>query len=82
VIAYGFRNGRSPEDLLEKFPALGSLAKVYGAITFILENPDEIESYLKDQDRILEEYKAQHPMPANMVERFERAKNVRSSKTV
>jgi uncharacterized protein (DUF433 family) len=80
VVAHGFRNGRSPEDLLEKFPALGSLAKVYGAITFILEHPAEVEAYLAEQDDILEEYKAQHPIPADMVERFERVKSERSSK--
>ena len=80
VIAYGFRNGRSPEDLFEKFPSVGSLAKVYGAITFILEHPIEIEAYLKDQERILEEFKTQHPMPADMIERFERVKNERSAK--
>jgi uncharacterized protein (DUF433 family) len=80
VIAYGFRNGNSPEDLFEKYPSLGSLAKVYGAITFILEHPVEVDAYLKDQDRILEEFKTQHPMPADMIERFERVKNGTSSK--
>ena len=82
VIAYGFRHGRSPEDLFEKFPALGSLAKVYGAITFILEHPAEVEAYLKDQDRILQNFQAQHPMPADMVERFERVRNEKPAKLV
>jgi len=40
-----------------------------------LEHPAEIKVYLKDQERIFEEIKAQHPMPLGMVERFERAKN-------
>jgi hypothetical protein len=74
VIAYGVRNGRSPEDLFERFTSVGSLARVYGAITLILEHPVEVEAYLKDQARILEEYKAQHPMPVDMIERFERGK--------
>lgn len=74
MIANGFRNGRSPEDLFARFPSIGSLAKVYGAITFILEHPFEVDAYLKDQDRILEEYKAQHPMPVDMIKRFERGK--------
>jgi uncharacterized protein (DUF433 family) len=80
VIAYGFRNGRSPEDLFERFPSVGSLARVYGAITFILENSIEVEAYLRDQEHILEEFKTQHPMPAGMLERFEQAKNERSTK--
>jgi len=80
VVTYDFRNGRSAEAIFEAYPSIGSLAKVYGAITFILEYPKEVEAYLKDQDQIFEEFKAQHPMPADMVERFERAKSERSAK--
>ena len=75
VVIYSFRNGRSAEAIFDAYPSIGSLAKVYGAITFILEHPKDVEAYLKDQDRILEEFKAQHPMPADMIEKFERAKN-------
>jgi len=74
VVVYDFRRGRSAEAICEAYPAIGSLAKVYGAITFILEHPDEVEAYLKEQDRIFEKLKAQYPMPQDMVDRFERAK--------
>jgi hypothetical protein len=47
-----------------------------------LEHPAEVDAYLKDQERIFEEIKAQHPMPADMIERFERVKNERSAKPV
>ena len=39
VLIYDFQNGRSAEAIFEAYPAIGSLAKVYGAITFILEPP-------------------------------------------
>ena len=68
VVVYDFRRGRSAEAIFEAYPSIGSLAKVYGAITFILEHPDAVEAYLKDQDRI------QYPMPQDMIDRFERAK--------
>jgi uncharacterized protein (DUF433 family) len=74
VLVYDFRRGRSAEAIFEAYPSIGSLAKVYGAITFILEHPNEVEAYLKDQDRIFEELKAQYPIPQDMVDRFERAK--------
>ena len=74
VVVYDFRRGRSAEAILEAYPSVGTLAKVYGAITFILAHPTEIEAYLKDLDRILEEIKAQYPMPQDMIDRFERAK--------
>jgi uncharacterized protein (DUF433 family) len=80
VLAYAFRNGRSPEDIARDYPSIASLARVYGAITFILEHPLEMEAYLLEQDRLFEEFKATHPMPADMIERFERARNEKTAK--
>ena len=77
VLIYDFRRGRSAEGIFEAYPSIGSLAKVYGAITFILEHPDEVEVYLRDQCRILEELKARYPMPQEMIDRFERASSPR-----
>jgi uncharacterized protein (DUF433 family) len=74
VVTYDFRRGRSAEAIFEAYPSIGSLAKVYGAITFILQHPAEINAYLKDQERIFEEIKTQYPMPAELVERFEQAR--------
>jgi uncharacterized protein (DUF433 family) len=74
VVVYDFRRGRSAEAIFEAYPSNGSLAKVYGAITFILEHPDAVEAYLEDQDRILDVLKSQYPMPQDMINRFERAK--------
>lgn len=74
VVVYDFRRGQSAEAIFEAYPFIGSLAKVYGAITFILEHPAEVEAYLKDQERHFEQIKAQYPMPQEMIDRFERAK--------
>ena len=74
VVIYEFQDGRSAEEIFEAYPSIGSLAKLYGAITFILEHPKEIESYLKAQDERWEEFKARNPLSPGMVERFERAK--------
>lgn len=49
VVTCDFRRGRSAEAIFEAYPSMGSLAKVYGAITFILEHPAEVDAYLKDQ---------------------------------
>ena len=80
TVIYDFREGRSADAIFEAYPSLGSLAKVYGAITFILEHPKEIEAYLEDQDRRYEEFKTQHPLTPEMLERFERAKNEKALK--
>jgi hypothetical protein len=62
------------EAIFEAYPSIGSLSKVYGAITFILEHPADIDAYLKDQVRIFDEIKAHYPMPQDMIDRFEQAK--------
>jgi len=80
VVICEFREGRSPEAILEAYPSIGSLAKIYGAITFILEHPSEVESYLADQQRRYEEIQRRHPLPPDLVERFERGRKELSSK--
>ena len=73
VLVYEFRRGVIADDMFRSYPSIGSLAKVYGAITFILEHPAEIEAYLEDQDRAYEEIKAKNPLTPKMLEPFEQA---------
>ena len=72
LVVHTFRRGRTADAILDAYPSIGSLAKVYGAVTFILEHPTEIEAYLADQDRAFEEIKARYPMTPGMKERLER----------
>ncbi len=74
VIVVAFRRGKSPETIFNDYPWIGSLAKVYGVITFILEHPAVIEEYMKDQERVFEEFKASHPWPPELLERMERGR--------
>lgn len=76
VILRDFQEGKSPEAILQSYPSIGLLAKVYGVITFILEHPQAMEGYLKDQDRLWEELKQAHPLPPDMLERFYRAREL------
>lgn len=80
VVIHEFREGRSAEEIFEAYPSIGSLAKVYGAITFILEHSKETDSYLKEQDDRWEDFKARNPLSPGMIERFERAKRELSVK--
>jgi hypothetical protein len=70
----GVRRGRSAESIFDAYPSIGSLAKTYGAITFILEHPAEVEAYLIDQARIFVAIEAQYPISQEMIDRFDRAK--------
>jgi uncharacterized protein (DUF433 family) len=51
-IVLAFKDGQSPETILQSFPMAQSLARVYGAITFYLENRQLVEAYLEDQARL------------------------------
>jgi uncharacterized protein (DUF433 family) len=64
VMVYEFRDGRSAEEILEAYPSIGSLAKVYGAITFILEHAGEIALYLKEQGERWEEFRTRKSVAA------------------
>ena len=74
VLVYDFRRGETPEAILQAYPSIGSLAKVYGAITFILEHPEAIESYLREQIERSAEFQNEHPIPDEMLQRFGKTK--------
>ena len=82
VLIGDYRRSRSAEDIFHAYPSIGSLAKVYGAITFVLEHPAEMEAYLTDQDRIVDRIKTQYPMPRDMIDRFELARKEAASPRV
>src|SRR5262249_29463828 len=81
LVVYDFREGRSPEEIIQSYPSIGSLAKLYGAITFVLEHPKEIDAYLAEQERAFEEFKASHPLPPEMLEPFIRARKEKGLKS-
>jgi uncharacterized protein (DUF433 family) len=45
-IVYAYLRGESPEDIAASFPVL-ELTSIYGALTFYLENRQEIDLYLE-----------------------------------
>lgn len=53
-VGYSFRQGNSPECILEQFLLLDKLANVYGAITFYLDHKFEIDLYFEDTKREFE----------------------------
>lgn len=61
TVVYAFRRGESPETILEHFPAIHSLAKIYGAIAFLLDHAPEVEAYLAQQELRWEQGRQQNP---------------------
>lgn len=70
VLIHEFRRGETPEAIFAAYPGLGALSRVYGAITFILENPEAVDRYLQDQDARWKKFADEHPIPGDMLERF------------
>lgn len=53
-IVYAFNRGESPERILEEFPLLDKVSRVYGAIAFYLDHRAEIDKYLEETEREFE----------------------------
>ncbi len=53
-VVYAFNSGESPEQILENYPLLGSLARVYGAIAFYLDHRADIDKLLEESAREFE----------------------------
>jgi uncharacterized protein (DUF433 family) len=60
-IVHAFQDGESPEAILRSFPMAGPLVRIYGAITFYLENKDKVEEYLRVQDERWNALRAERP---------------------
>ena len=73
-IVHGFREGQSPETILEDFDTL-TLEQVYGAITFYLSAQPEIDVYMVRQAKRWRELKQNTPpLPLELRERLENAR--------
>ncbi len=73
-IVYAFREGSSPESIREDFEGL-TLAHVYGAIAFYLDNQAEVDSYLLGRKEQWAELERQGTPPgADLSARLERAR--------
>ena len=54
-IVYAYKRGETPQQILEDFPLLDKLSRVYGAIAFYLDNQEMVEEYLTEQQRLFDE---------------------------
>jgi uncharacterized protein (DUF433 family) len=53
-VVNAFNRGDSPERILEEFPLLDRMSRVYGAIAFYLDHKNEIDKYLEETEREFE----------------------------
>jgi uncharacterized protein (DUF433 family) len=78
-VVYAFNRGESPERILEQFPLLGRLARVFGALEFYLDHQPEIDKYLEDAHR---EFEANGiPMEQENPELWEKIQRARAKMT-
>ena len=74
-IVHAFREGQSPESILEDFDTL-TLEQIYGAITFYLANQPTTDTYLMAQRRRIDEMKRHaEPLPSDLRSRLEAARD-------
>ena len=60
-IVHAFQDGESPEGILRSFPMAGPLVRIYGAITFYLENKEKVEEYLRAQEQRWDTLRRERP---------------------
>jgi uncharacterized protein (DUF433 family) len=53
-VVYAFNRGEAPDQILEGYPLVGSLGRVYGAIAFYLDHKAEIDKRLEESAREFE----------------------------
>jgi uncharacterized protein (DUF433 family) len=69
-VVAAFEQGHSPETIRAQYPSL-SLEEVYGAITWCLAHPHEVQTYLKRQDEVWQQARARsEQIPSPVVERL------------
>ena len=78
-VVHEFRNGAAPETILRSSPMLGTLERVYGAITYTLAHPDEVDQYMADQEQLWQEGRRDNPLPADLRQRIEQVRKTSST---
>jgi uncharacterized protein (DUF433 family) len=73
-VVHEFLRGAAPETIFRSFPLLGSLERVYGAITFYLAHKAEVDQHLLRQSELWEKSRAENPLPAELKARLEQAR--------
>src|ERR1700735_5151640 len=74
-VVFHFQQGASAETILQKFPALGALENVYGAIAFFLANEAAVRPYLKEQNKKWRQFQAaSDPLPVDLAKRIRGAR--------
>jgi len=69
-----FRQGASPETILQNFPSLASLENVYGAIAYYLANQPAVDRYLQAQEPKWADFSETSDPPPALRERIEAVK--------
>ena len=79
-VVYEFQRGSAPETILRSFPLIGSLERVYGAITFYLANKETVDLYLQRQEQLWEKLRAENPLPSGLKARLDHAREARTER--
>ncbi|MBV9506200.1 MAG: DUF433 domain-containing protein [Acidobacteriia bacterium] len=67
-----FKEGATPETILQDFPALTSLENVYGSITYYLANQAKVDEYLIAQKQHWEQFRSSaDSVPESLISRLQ-----------
>jgi uncharacterized protein (DUF433 family) len=72
-VIWEYRNGETPEAIQAQYETL-SLEQVNGAISFYLDNKEEVENDIAERRAEEDEFAKTHPAPPHLKEKLERAR--------
>lgn len=61
TVIYAFRQGDSPEQIVESYPVL-SLADVYTVIAYYLNRRDEVDAYVREQEKLADSIREENEL--------------------
>ena len=74
-LVYLFREGMSPESMVESYPAL-SLEQVHGALAYYLGNQREIDAYLMEGQRAAQlQHERSRKTNSELIAKLQRARH-------
>jgi uncharacterized protein (DUF433 family) len=75
VVVHEYNNGLPAESIADCFPTL-SLEQIHGALAFYYANKAQVEREMGHTDRMWEEFRAKHPVPAVLKEKLRNARQL------
>jgi uncharacterized protein (DUF433 family) len=72
LVVRAFQDGTTPEAIVQRYPS-ATLADVYGVVSYYLREPEAVDEYLRERERLADEVRRRvEPRPEDLAAIHER----------